>query len=94
MYGYQSLKKPNKVVEQASEKVTHTHPSWGFWKICYRLRKDGLNLNHKRLLASILPVETHLPRKKKKRQPERIKQPLRVPLNLIKCGQWILYWMC
>ncbi|GAA4389649.1 hypothetical protein GCM10023186_37120 [Hymenobacter koreensis] len=25
------------------------HPGWGFWKYYYRLRKDGLVVNHKRV---------------------------------------------
>jgi putative transposase len=79
LLGNQSLKKPNKAVEQAIEKLTHRHPSWGFWKIYYPLRKDGLVINHKRLWRVYCQLQLNLPRKKKKRLPERIKQPLTVP---------------
>jgi len=79
MYGYQPLKKSDTVVEQAIEKVTCRHPSWGFWKIYYRLRKNGLAINHKRLWRVYCQLQLNLPRKKKKRLPERIKQPLAVP---------------
>jgi putative transposase len=79
MYGYQPLKKSDKAVEQAIEKVTHRHPSGGFWKIYYRLRKDGLVINHKRLWCVYCHLRLNLPRKKNKRLPVRIKQPLTVP---------------
>jgi putative transposase len=79
MYGYKSLKKPDKAVEQAIEEVASKHPSWGFWKIYYRLRKNGLTVNHKRVWHGYCQLKLNLPRKKKKRLPERVKQPLTMP---------------
>lgn len=45
----------------------------------YRLRKEGLVINHKRLGRVYCQLLLNRPRKKKKRLPEPIKQPLRVP---------------
>ena len=79
MYGYQPSKKSDQAVEQAIEKVTSKHPSWGFWKVYHRLRKDGLGVNHKRLGRVYGQLKLNLPRKKKRRLPERPRQPLAVP---------------
>lgn len=79
MYHYQPSKKVDQPVEQAIEKILSKHPSWGFWKLYHRLRKDGLVINHKRLWRVYCQLQLNLPRKKKKRLPDRIKQPLSVP---------------
>jgi len=79
MYRYQPSKKADQPVEQAIEKILSKHPSWGFWKLYHRLRKDGFVINHKRLWRVYCQLQLNLPRKKKKRLPERIKQPLSVP---------------
>jgi putative transposase len=77
LYNDQPLKKSDKAVEQAIEKLAHRHPSWGFCKIYYRLRKDGLAINHKRLWGVSCHLRLNLPRKKKKPLPS--KQPLTLP---------------
>jgi putative transposase len=93
MYGYQSLKKPDQAIEQAIEKVTSQHPSWGCWKVYHRLRKDGLVINHKRLWRVYGQLQLNLPRKKKKRLLERIKQPLSVPAMANQMWSMDLCWM-
>jgi putative transposase len=70
MYAYHPLKKSDNAVEQAIRGVTRRDPSWGFWKIYYRLRKDGLAINHKRLWRVYCQLQLNLPKKKKKRLPE------------------------
>jgi putative transposase len=79
MYTYQPLPKPDEPIEQAIKKIAKAHPSWGFWKIHHRLRRNGLAINHKRLWRVYCQLKLNLPRKKKKRLPERVKQPLIVP---------------
>ena len=37
-------------VEQALRALSGRRPSWGFWKLYHRLRKNGLVINHKRTL--------------------------------------------
>lgn len=56
------------------------HPGWGFGKYYYRLRKDGLLLNHKRLWRLYQAQRLQVGRRRKKRRlPDRVKQPLTVP---------------
>jgi len=81
LYAYQPQSKQDTSVEQAIENLVTKHPSWGFWKIHYRLRKNGLIVNHKRLWRVYCQLQLNLPRKKKKRLPERIKQPLTAPVK-------------
>lgn len=79
MYGYQPQPKQDTSVEQAIHNLVAKHPSWGFWKMYHRLRKNGLMVNHKRLWRVYCQLKLNLPRKKKRRLPERVKQPLVVP---------------
>ena len=86
LYAYQPLSKQDAPVEQAGappaiQNLVTKHPSWGFWKIHYRLRKNGLIVNHKRLWRVYCQLQLNLPRKKKKRLPERIREPLTVPVR-------------
>lgn len=62
------------------------HPGWGFWKYYYRLRKDGVVVNHKRLwrLYRIQRLQVGW-RRKKRRLPQRVKQPLLVPAGPNQC---------
>jgi putative transposase len=78
-YAYRSVLKPDAPVEQAINDIVKQHPRWGFWKVYYRLRKKGLTINHKRVWRVYCQLKLNLPRKKKKRLPERVKQPLGVP---------------
>ncbi len=79
MYGYQPISKQDQPAEQAIKEVLKKHPSWGFWKVFYQLRKNGLALNHKRLWRIYCDLKLNLPRKKKRRLPDRIKLPLTIP---------------
>ena len=56
------------------------HPGWGFWKYHHRLRKNGLVVNHKRLWRIYRTLRLQLSRRRRKRRlPERVRQPLVVP---------------
>ena len=68
------------------------HSGWGFWKCHYRLRKLGVLVNHKRLWRIYRALSLQLgKRRKKKRLPERVKQPLEVPVQPNAC--WSLDFM-
>lgn len=55
------------------------HPGWGFWKHYYRLRKNGLVVNPKRLWRIYKTLGLQLgKRRKKRRLPARLKQLLQV----------------
>ncbi len=51
---------------------------WGFWKCWGRLRLDGHPWNHKRLWRVYCQLRLNLPRRTKKRLPERRRRPLAV----------------
>ncbi len=67
-------------VRAALQALVERHPGWGFWKYHHRLRKNGLVVNHKRLWRLYQALGLQLgKRRKKRRLPERLKQPLLVP---------------
>ena len=68
------------------------HGGWGFWKYYHRLRKLGVAVNHKRVwrIYQALGLQPGK-RRKKKRLPERVKQPLEVPTQPNVC--WSLDFM-
>ncbi len=55
--------------------------SWGFWKLHKRLKKDGLKVNHKRLHRLYTEAKLNMRRATKRRVPERVKQPLVLPIG-------------
>jgi putative transposase len=60
-------------------KLAEEHPREGFWKSNYRLRNQGKKVNHKRLHRVYKQMGLPLRRKKKKRLPARVRQPLVTP---------------
>jgi putative transposase len=67
------------------------HPGWGFWKYYYRLRKDGVLVNHKRLWRLYQTQGLQVGRRRPKRRlPQRVRQPLAVPAGPNQCsaGRW------
>ncbi|WP_201987739.1 IS3 family transposase, partial [Hymenobacter rubidus] len=90
--GDQAAGPANDVVVAALLAVVKRHAGWGFWKYHYRLRKDGLLVNHKRLWRLYQAHQLQLNRRRKKRRlPERIKQPLTVPEHPNQC--WSMDFM-
>jgi putative transposase len=79
MFAYQSKRQPDSEVEQAVQAIAQRHPGWGFWKIRYRLRRQGYSYNHKRIWRIYRQLGLNLPRRKKKRLPERVRQSLAKP---------------
>jgi putative transposase len=76
MFAYQSKRLPDTKVEQAVQALANRHPGWGFWKLHYRLRRQGHSYNHKRIWRIYRQLGLNLPRSKKKRLPECVRQPL------------------
>lgn len=80
---YRYVPKPKndiEVIEHMNAWVTKK-PSWGFWKVYTRLRKDGRIVNHKRLHRLYTAAGLNLRRPTKKRVPERVKEPLCLPIG-------------
>jgi len=66
------------LIDALNEKVEQ-HPQEGFWLSYHRIRLEGNAWNHKRLFRVYQTMGLSLRRKKKKRLPARIKEPLTVP---------------
>jgi putative transposase len=56
-------------------------PTWGFWKVYTRVRKDGRVVNHKRLHRLYLAAGLNMRRPTKRRVPDRVKEPLCLPIG-------------
>lgn len=68
------------VIEHMNHWVTKK-PTWGFWKVYKRVRKDGRVVNHKRLHRLYTTAGLNLRRPTKKRVPDRVKEPLCLPIG-------------
>ena len=58
------------------------HPQEGFWLTYHRIRNQGIRWNHKRVFRVYQLLGLSLRRKKKKRLPDRVKEPLEVPARI------------
>ncbi len=65
-------------VIDALNQVVNRHTRWGFWKCHDRLRLDGHGWNHKRTYRVYCQLRLNLPRRTRKRLPDRLRQPLLV----------------
>jgi putative transposase len=77
MYSYESKRNDTPVVEQL-QALAEKHPTEGFWKMFYRMRRNN-TWNHKRVHRIYKLMKLNICRKAKKRLPARVKQPLVVP---------------
>jgi len=77
MYSYESKRNDAPVIEQL-QALAEKHPTEGFWKMFYRMRRNN-TWNHKRVHRIYKLMKLNIRRKAKKRLPARVKQPLVVP---------------
>lgn len=78
---YQSKKDDSEVVDKLNG-LAEELPTRGFDEYFGRIRHQGLKWNRKRVLRVYRAMKLGLRRKRKKRLPIRIKQPLEQPLEL------------
>ena len=62
----------------ALQAVVAEEQRWGFWKCHDRLRALGYGWNHKRLWRVYCQLRLNLPRRTKRRVPQRVRQPMTV----------------
>lgn len=79
-YQYQSNPKDDSELQDALTALTTKHVAIGFWQCCYRLWNKGHWWNHKRIYRVYTDMKLNIRRRAKKRLPERIKQPLTLPV--------------
>lgn len=78
-YQYKTKSKDDTEIQDALTTLTTKHAAIGFWQCCYRLWNKGHQWNHKRIYRVYTTMKLNIRRRAKKRLPERVKQPLRVP---------------
>ena len=81
-YYHKHKKKDDSVIIEALKEKVEMFPQEGFWLSYYRIRSEGNLWNHKRVFRVYQEMGLSLRRKKKKRLPSRIKEPLVVPNEL------------
>lgn len=79
---YYQTKKDDSLLMEVLEKLAKEHPTRGFDNYYQRLRNDGYKWNRKRVLRVYRKMKLGLRRKRKRRLPARIKQPLKVPITI------------
>ncbi len=75
-YSYNRVEKDDIEVIRSLKKLVEDHPSIGFWKCYYRIRKQGNKWNHKRVYRVYTQMRLNIRRRAKKRLPARAKQTL------------------
>ena len=81
---YRKVPKDDSSLIEALNQLVEKHPSIGFWKCYYRLRRKGLNCNHKKLYRVYTMLKLNIRRRPKRRIPQRIKEPLVIPQSINK----------
>ncbi len=89
---YQKRPRDDSSLIDALHELVAKHPTIGFWKCYYRLRRKGINCNHKRLYRVYTMLHLNVRRRVKRRIPQRIKQPLLVPETINQV--WSMDFMC
>ncbi|MFI5188462.1 MAG: IS3 family transposase [Chitinophagales bacterium] len=89
---YRKVPKDDDSLIEALHQLVEKHPTIGFWKCYYRLRRKGFDCNHKRLYRVYTMLRLNVRRKAKHRIPQRIKEPLEVPATINQ--GWSMDFMC
>lgn len=64
------------------QRLVDKHPAIGFWQSYFRIRRQGLVWNHKRVYRVYTALHLNIRRRYKKRLPARVKQALFQPQTL------------
>lgn len=78
MWYYKSRRDDREVMEKLNE-LAELLPTRGFDEYYGRIRNEGLNWNRKRVLRVYRNMQLAMRRKRKRRLPSRVKQPLQQP---------------
>lgn len=89
---YRKKQKDDSSLIEALHELVAKHPTIGFWKCYYRLRRKGMECNHKRLYRVYTMLHLNVRRRVKRRIPQRIRQPLVIPETINQ--SWSMDFMC
>jgi putative transposase len=78
---YESKAKADEPIIDSLNQLVEQHPSIGFWKCYYRMRKANHDWNHKRVYRVYTMLKLNIRRRARKRLPARAKQSLFQPLE-------------
>jgi putative transposase len=81
-YEYKRKPKDDELEISLLKKLVENHPSIGFWKSYWRLRRKDYQRNHKRLYRIYTMMKLNIRRRYKRRIPARVKQALFQPTAL------------
>lgn len=90
MWYYVNKKDDTEVIDKLT-KLAELYPTRGFDEYYYKIRREGIKWNRKRVLRIYRAMKLKLRRKHKKRLPTRVKTPLKTPTNLNEC--WSMDFM-
>ena len=89
---YHRVPKADSSLIEALHQLVDQHPTIGFWKCYYRLKRKGYGCNHKRLYRVYTLLRLNVRRKAKRRIPQRRKEPLQLPGSINQ--SWSMDFMC
>ena len=89
---YQNKQKDDSSLIEALHQLVDKHPTIGFWKCYFRLRRKGCTCNHKRLYRVYKLLRLNVRRKTRRRIPQRIREALLIP-ETVNQG-WSMDFMC
>jgi putative transposase len=90
--GYKCKPRDDSSLIEALYQLVDKHPTIGFWKCYYRLRRKGYGCNHKRLYRVYTFLRLNVRRRAKRRVPQRIKESLQLPEMINQ--SWSMDFMC
>ena len=91
MWYYQSKKDDSEVIDKLND-LADKHPHRGFDTYYGRIRTEGLPWNRKRVLRVYRMMKLQMRRKRKKRLPSRVREPLVLPKTMNET--WSMDFMC
>ena len=81
MYYYKPKGKDDSAIIEALDRLAQEHPTYGFRKMFRMLRHQGHLWNHKRVYRVYKQMRLNVRRKRKRRIPQRVKEPLTLPID-------------
>ncbi|MGH2612833.1 MAG: IS3 family transposase [Rhabdochlamydiaceae bacterium] len=81
LFYYKMKSSSDETIVSILNEFAERHPSYGFWKMYKMMKQKGVKWNHKKVYRIYTNLKLNIRRKAKRRLPERVKEPLTVPLK-------------